>query len=164
MIHPDVSQYPEMPAGTTVSLGSTAPVFACAADAPGSGGAPPAGGRATIVLVEDDDLVRQVVSDSLSEAGEHVAAFADAEAAMCAIGLLGADALVITDINLGGGMNGIRFASLALAQCPWLGIIYITGRYWQLSNHPLGAREKALQKPFRLEELRAVIASLRHAH
>jgi CheY-like chemotaxis protein len=115
------------------------------------------------MLVEDDDVVRQVVSESLSEVGENVAAFAHAEAAMGVLGLLGENALVITDINLGDGKNGIRFASLALAQCPWLGIIYITGRFCQLSNHRLGAREKALQKPFRFAELLAVIASLRNA-
>jgi len=81
----------------------------------------------TVLVVDDEPLVRALVVDVLDELG-----YAALEAADGAGGLvlLRSDArvdLLVTDVGLPGGMNGRQLADAARAIRPDLKVLYITG-------------------------------------
>ncbi|HTR18235.1 MAG TPA: response regulator [Acetobacteraceae bacterium] len=100
-----------------------------------------------VLLVEDDDLVRECLAEALHEAGLETAERASGEDAL---ELLTPDtkppAVVVTDINLGPGMNGLAFAEAARRCWPSVAVIYISGRYQGLNE--LGGRDRFVPKPF----------------
>ena len=117
-----------------------------------------------VLLVDDDPLIREAVADALGAAGLKVGQAADAEAALAAdrIGT-GAEpppAVLVTDVNLGPGMDGLALAEAARRRLPGLGIVYITGRPSNLDGHALGARERFLPKPFAPETVVRAVRSL----
>ena len=114
-----------------------------------------------ILLVEDDDLVRDCLFEALAEAGLRIEGRATAEAAMI---LLSADrppAVVVTDINLGPGMDGLAFARAAREVCPGLPVVFISGRYSELRN--MLPHERFLPKPFTTPALLRAIEDVRAA-
>lgn len=83
---------------------------------------------ATILSVEDNDDVRELVESVLATAGFRVISAPDAEAA---IGLLEGDQpidLLLTDIVM-PGMNGMALARIARRMRPNLRVLYTSG-YW----------------------------------
>ncbi len=114
-----------------------------------------------ILLVEDDDLVRDCLFEALVEAGLRIEGRGSAEAAM---DLLDADhppAVVVTDINLGPGMDGLAFARAAREICPGLPVVFISGRYSELRN--MLPHERFLPKPFTTPALLRAIEDVRAA-
>ena len=117
----------------------------------------------TVLVVDDDDMLREVLTEQLLLLGYRVATAASAAAAM---GMLrdGAEPdLVLTDVNLGGttGVELCRWikAQARLAVTP---VILFSGSY------EIGARSAGLAagaddffpKPFVLAELHSRIAEL----
>ena len=111
-----------------------------------------------VLLVEDDPMIREILGDALSAAGLDTVGSASAEAAL---EILGADAppdVVVTDINLGGGMDGLALGRAARARFPGLPFVYISGRFASLLG--LDARERFIGKPFPARRLLEAIADL----
>jgi PAS domain S-box-containing protein len=84
-------------------------------------------GRETLVLVEDDDDVRDFTAEVLRELGYRVLAAGDAESAL---GLLQGEPkveLLFTDIGLPGGVNGRQLAHEAVKRWPRLKVLFTTG-------------------------------------
>ncbi len=114
-----------------------------------------------ILLVEDDDSVRDYLYEALVEAGLRIEGCGSAEAAM---NLLNADHppnVVVTDINLGPGMDGLAFARAAREICPGLPVVFISGRYSELRN--MLPQERFLPKPFTTTALLRAIEDVRAA-
>ena len=113
----------------------------------------PSAYRATILLVEDDDAIRETTSALLSEAGFVVIDAADAEHAMIALQTMPIDCLV-TDVNL-PGISGPEFAEKARGLRPQMGIVYATG-----DENAVGREADAvmLLKPYRLDALMSAVA------
>ncbi|MET0245576.1 MAG: response regulator [Sphingomonas sp.] len=80
---------------------------------------------ATVLLVEDDDLIRASTSDMLQEAGYLVIDAGSAEDALVALQTTGIDVLV-SDVNL-PSMNGPELAERARAIRPSIGVVFATG-------------------------------------
>jgi CheY-like chemotaxis protein len=88
---------------------------------------PPDAARPTILVVEDEAMLLDVVAAELADAGFRVLCAASAEEAD---GMLGAGAgidLLFTDIRLPGRLDGWDFAERARALNPALPVIYVTG-------------------------------------
>ncbi|OKY74091.1 MAG: hypothetical protein BM485_15880 [Desulfobulbaceae bacterium DB1] len=85
------------------------------------------GGKETILLVEDDVLVRRMSEESLQRFGYTVLAAKDGEEALafCA-GRRGNIDLLLTDIVL-PGINGIVLADKIVAMCPDIKVLYMSG-------------------------------------
>src|SRR5882757_8069071 len=82
----------------------------------------------TILLVEDEPLLGELMTEALTEKGFEVRAVADAGGALRYL-LSGADVDVLfTDIDLGQGMDGAQLAKLAREMRPGLPIVYASGR------------------------------------
>jgi CheY-like chemotaxis protein len=122
-----------------------------------------AGDRTTILVVEDDEAVRELIRKALAPIGSRlVLAGSAAEAAAAAAGTH--IDLLLTDVGLPGA-SGTELAAKLRAEQPALRVIYITG--WHdhiaLGDVPDGL---LLRKPFDLAELTWVVASAlgKHAH
>ncbi len=111
-----------------------------------------------VLLVEDDELILETLGDALNLAGLDTVRSPNAEAALA---LLGRDQplVVVTDINLGSGMDGLALGREAHALFPDLPIVYISGRYGEVRG--LKAHERFLTKPFTASVLLSAIAEIR---
>ena len=88
---------------------------------------PPDAARPTILVVENEAMLLDVVAAELADAGFRVLCAASAEEAD---GMLGAGAgidLLFTDIRLPGRLDGWDLAERARALNPALPVIYVTG-------------------------------------
>ncbi|WP_062204260.1 response regulator [Aureimonas sp. AU12] len=121
----------------------------------------PAPTNATILLVEDDGLIRMNTSDMLKDLGHVVVEAGRAEDALTAMQTVPFDVLV-TDVNL-PGMSGPELARQALALKPGVGVVFATGDRHVDGFDTAGAAHLALlPKPYGMDELDAAIRSVLH--
>ena len=83
---------------------------------------------ATILIVEDQPLIRMALAETLQEAGFQVLEAADAGTGFRA--MLDAERveLVIADVGLPGEINGVMLAQVVVEHWPSTRIIVISGR------------------------------------
>ena len=112
-----------------------------------------------VLLIDDDDLIRVCLVEALHEAGLATVERSCGEDALRTIVDQGPPRVVVTDINLGAGMDGRAFAAELRRQHPEVPVIYISGRYAEIK--PLTATERFLPKPFSTRRLLDVIDELR---
>lgn len=143
--------------GTTASLWlptSNGPVEGAIGDEAATLGAT---GRRTILVVDDEDLVRATTADLLSELGYHVVEASSARDALIHLQKgLHAD-LIITDQKM-PGMTGRELALEVMATNAGLPVLLVTG-YDELSGDGPQALE-ILAKPFRYSDLANKVAAL----
>jgi CheY-like chemotaxis protein len=114
-----------------------------------------------VLLVEDEDLVREVLSDGLEESGLSVVAVPSAETALSvAAEEEPPPAVLVTDVNLGPGMDGLALADQAHHVWPGVAVVVMTGDERNLLNRPGRSRERHLLKPFDAARLRSEITDL----
>jgi len=115
-----------------------------------------------ILVVEDEFLIRLIVSEELADAGFQVR---EAENGDVAAGLIEAGAadfsLLITDIHMPGRLSGVDVGRLMRIHRPTVPIIYTTGRPDALNVvGRLGVNEAFVQKPFAPSDLLAIARRL----
>jgi PAS domain S-box-containing protein len=110
----------------------------------------------TVLLVDDDELVRQSTSEMLAELGYAVLEAASAEEAGEMLANRKAIDLVITD-HLMPGLSGTDLARWIRASWPDLSVLVISG---YAENEGIEPDLPRLAKPFRKEELAASLAAL----
>lgn len=113
--------------------------------------------RPSILVVDDDVEILSLLRDVLTDDGFRVLAVGSAEAAAI---LLAAEAvdLLITDIDLGTGDDGLALAIDARATRPLLPVIYISGgRHAGEAGRVDGSA--FIPKPFGLETLSGAVAT-----
>jgi CheY-like chemotaxis protein len=113
-----------------------------------------------VLLVDDDDLVRAVLADMLSDAGYKVMATGDPLDALGLPEALGPPDVLITDIDLRSELNGFEVASCAHHLWPKVRIILISGRYGDHASQSLDPRDRYIQKPFSSGRLLGAIEQL----
>jgi len=120
------------------------------------------GGRETILLVEDEDALREVAREYLSEKGYTVMVAPEAEAAMAAVENTKRPVdLLITDVIL-PGCSGVQLAQRLSASNPQLRVLYISGYTADTIVHHGGHDPNFafLSKPFALGALARKIRSV----
>jgi CheY-like chemotaxis protein len=119
-----------------------------------------------VMLIEDDALVRRMISESLDADGMEVAGLASAEDALVLLGAGQVPDVLVADVNLGPGrLSGADLAAIARERHPEVEVVLISGR--QPSGYdggdpagggaPLRRRERFLRKPFAPEALAEAI-------
>jgi signal transduction histidine kinase len=110
------------------------------------------GGSETILLVDDDHAVREVLEAVMAQRGYRVRATADANEALTWLSDGFAPDLVLTDVRM-PGMNGAGFARALRAAAVALPIVFISGDAADVlsDEDPNGSR--FLQKPIAAVEL-----------
>jgi CheY-like chemotaxis protein len=115
----------------------------------------------TILVVEDEADVRNIVRRQLESLGHRVLVAEAATEALLLIQSPGAPDLLLTDVVLSGGMNGLELAKAARAARPGLPVIFMSG-YSAVPEAQQRMRETGaplLSKPFTAPQLaRAVNA------
>ncbi|MCW5713984.1 MAG: response regulator [Bauldia sp.] len=113
--------------------------------------------RLSILVVDDDAEILSLLRDVLTDDGFRVLAVGSAAAAAM---LLAAEAidLLITDIDLGAGDDGLALAVDARATRPLLPVIYISGgRHFGDAGRVDGSA--FIPKPFGLDTLTVAVAT-----
>ncbi len=90
----------------------------------GRGSIGPDMSRGHVVLVEDEFLISEMISEALIDDGFEVDAFDDAESALRYLVSGARVDLLLTDIDLPGAFDGATLALRAREQCPWLPVVY----------------------------------------
>jgi CheY-like chemotaxis protein len=81
----------------------------------------------TVLVVEDDELVRELAVEFLSDAGFQVLEAGNGEEALSLLESNPNIRVLFTDINMPGPLDGITLASMAAVQWPHLAIIIGSG-------------------------------------
>lgn len=108
----------------------------------------PAATPPSVLLVEDEQLIRQLVAHWLSGRGFAVHEAASAGEALAYLSAGGEADVLFTDINLPGGMDGTELARLARQMRPDLPIVYASGRYGCCDLGPPVSRSMFVPKPY----------------
>jgi PAS domain S-box-containing protein len=145
--------------GTTVRLylpRQTQPVAQNAVAAPAVKPVQP-GNSETVLVVEDEFLLRLNAVETLSELGYQVVEAADATQALDLLLREPRIALMFSDIGLPGGMNGCQLANTARQRLPQLKILLTSGYAEQalLKDGQWDATIPLLNKPYDFQALAA---------
>jgi CheY-like chemotaxis protein len=109
---------------------------------------------ATILVVEDDDDVRDVAVLGLDDAGYRVLVAADGDLALAMLASDERIDLMFSDVVMPGVLNGFALARRAVALRPNLKVLLTTGYANQIAaNEALVARGELIPKPYRLGDL-----------
>lgn len=152
---------------TAPGRGTTLELFLPRAPSDASGGASPPASRpeaapraATILVVEDDELVRENAVQQLGRLGYRVVAVGSGSDALDVLAQRTDIDLLFTDTIMPGDLDGVELAAEALRLRPNLPIVLTTG-YADTLTGPRGAlpeRVLLLGKPYRQRELAEKIA------
>jgi PAS domain S-box-containing protein len=115
--------------------------------------------RRSIVLVDDDEAVRDTLGQFLDEAGLDVAAFDNGAEALRHIKAGAPCTVLITDQSM-PGMSGTELIAAVHALRPDLPTLIITGFDKVSGLHEISSRISILTKPFRMRELMGKIDAL----
>ncbi len=149
--------------GTTVSLylprhgGGVPPGPENAPQAP-----PQAAGSGDVLVVDDEPVIRMLVTELLRDLGYRAL---QAESAAAGLQIITSGArvdLLVTDVGLPGGMNGRQLADAARAQRPGLRVLFITGfaETAVLGSGGLESGMAVMAKPFAMDALAARIRAM----
>ena len=114
-----------------------------------------------IILVEDEDLIRQMLVEALEDAGFSTLAASEARKAVLLFEENGDEIRgLVTDVNLGDGIDGWELARRAREHAANLPVVYISGA----SGHEWTSRDVPdslmITKPFAPAQVVVAISSL----
>jgi|GEM_PF-489802 len=113
----------------------------------------------TIIVVEDDDTLRAVMTEILTDIGARCSAFVTADdALMHMLSATGTNVLVVADHGVPGQIKGAEFLSMVAQRWPGLPSILTSGYELEASLIPEGTIY--LQKPWSIDVLVIAIAEL----
>ena len=113
----------------------------------------------TLLVVEDEDLVRALVRRTLQREGYHVLDAPNAHFALEIVQQCGAEIdLLLTDVVM-PGLSGRELATQLERDFPLMAIVLMSGYVgeFQAIVSPNGTRRHFLHKPFTLGELKATV-------
>ncbi len=121
-----------------------------------------AGAGETVLVVDDELVVRMLVVEALQDLGYAVVEAADAATGLRLLEQLQRLDLLVTDVGLPGGMNGRQLADAARVQRPQLKVLFITGfaENAAVGNGVMEPGMEVMSKPFALTALTAKIQAM----
>lgn len=105
----------------------------------------------TILLVDDDDEVREVLAETLEEFGYRVIRAGSGEEALRCLERNDMPDMIITDVRM-PGMSGLELAKRVRARGDCMKLLLISGYFL-----PQPISERFLRKPFHMHELRSAV-------
>ncbi len=101
-----------------------------------------------VLVVDDEALIREIVTEGLVDDGLAVLEAPSAVQSLALTEGAGAPDVVVTDVELGRGMNGLMLAEEVRRRWPDAGVVIMTGNPEGLQAHTFGDQERFLTKPF----------------
>lgn len=110
----------------------------------------------SILVIEDEPLLQELMCAILSELGAQCSAFANAEDGLMAL-LKRQDqySLVIVDHSLPGDIKGLELAAMVRQRWPATPVLVTSGH--ALRSSDLGADQRFLMKPWSVQQLSAAV-------
>lgn len=105
-----------------------------------------------ILVVEDESLIRMSIADHLEEGGFEVLEARDADQAIALLSEHGQIAIVFTDVDMPGSMDGIGLAQTIRERWPPIKV-YVTSGLWRLDSGELPEAAVFVPKPYNADEL-----------
>ena len=113
-----------------------------------------------VLLVEDEPLVREMLSEDLLDAGLAATCVESAEAGLSAAERDGPPVVLVTDVNLGPGMNGLQLVVEARRRWPQLAVVLMSGDERNFA-HPFTRQfNSCFLKPFNPPKLVSAVNTL----
>jgi len=110
-----------------------------------------------VLVVEDECLLRELAVELIEDAGFATLEAGNAGEAVTLLEARSDIAVVFTDINMPGGVDGLELAHMVRDRWPAISILVTSGRIW-LTQPDLPPGAAFLEKPY---PAAAVIAQLR---
>ena len=110
-----------------------------------------------VLLVDDDDLLRECFGSLLVKKGFHVTEAASARQALAAVEAGDVPVVLVTDLNLRSGMNGLALIAAVRQRQPSVRAVVISGEDDVPGLHSF---DRFLAKPFRTADLVQVIGEV----
>jgi CheY-like chemotaxis protein len=114
---------------------------------------------AVILIVEDELILRMSAIDMVEDAGYTPVEAVDADGAVAILESRSDIALMMTDIQMPGSMDGLELAHAVHERWPSIKLIVVSGKLMQ-SNIDLPAESRFFGKPLEAGELIAQMQSM----
>ena len=115
---------------------------------------------ATIMVVDDDDLIRKYIGVLLGSAGYQVSMMSDAEQVLAALRSGARPDLLLTDVLLDGKTNGFQLAGAAYGIVPDLKVLYSSGFACLDDFEGAPAEYYVLAKPYNRQRCFDIVARI----
>jgi CheY-like chemotaxis protein len=112
----------------------------------------------SVLVVEDNELVRFVATDVLEEGGFKVLGAGRADEAIRLLEGNPDIGILFTDINMPGSMDGLKLAHYARDRWPSLEMIVTSAR--SQASRPLPERAVFLSKPYRMDQITQMLRKM----
>jgi len=113
-----------------------------------------------VLFVEDEDLIRLIVAETLIEAGIKVTEAGNGETAFSLLQERCDFDLLVTDVHMPGRFSGIDVALHMRSRRPEVPIVFVTGRPDALHAFgPFGLHDRCILKPYRPTDVLAAVRS-----
>lgn len=147
--------------GTNIKLYLPAARTALEADIAETAGPAAEGQGQSVLVVEDDDAVRLLICEVLSDLSYKTIQFADADPAVRYLAGEAPIDIMVSDVGL-PSMNGRQLAEVARRHRPELPILFVTGYAENAATKAsfIGTNMDMISKPFAVEKLAAKISEL----
>jgi CheY-like chemotaxis protein len=106
----------------------------------------------TVLIVEDDAIIRELAAEVIGEAGFQVIEAANADEAIAILETHFDVRVVFTDIDMPGSLNGMRLAARVRDRWPPIEIIVTSGQYFP-KKEELPHRAVFIPKPYQLHKV-----------
>jgi CheY-like chemotaxis protein len=106
-----------------------------------------------ILIVEDEFLIRMTLSEALADEGFDVTEAASGEQALDLQQRSEPFALLLTDVQLAGNLDGFALVRAMRETTPGLPVIFMTGRPDNLTQANVSPRDVTIAKPYLLTDI-----------
>lgn len=115
----------------------------------------------SILLVEDEPFLLEIIATYLEDAGLHVCQAANAHDALELLhDPVHSFSVMVTDLGLGAGDSGLELTAKARQHQPGLYVVYETGSAARLLGRPLADWEMLFEKPYDVGRLVDAVSGL----
>src|SRR5665213_1595254 len=108
--------------------------------------------QSTVLVVEDDEVLRMCAAEVVADAGFTPVEAANADEAFSILEGRSDIALLFTDIQMPGSMDGLDLARTVHDRWPAIKIILVSGRV-ELSERERPVNSRFFQKPFTMKQM-----------
>jgi DNA-binding NtrC family response regulator len=116
--------------------------------------------RSTVLVVEDEALMRLLVVQALTDAGFNVVETSDGDIAVRILERTASRVrTVVSDISLPSSMNGVLLARHTRTHWPWIEFILVSGRP-KLDDSAIPENTRFFQKPYDVADILEHICDL----
>lgn len=116
-------------------------------------------GRQTVLIVEDEPLLRLMAIDVVKDAGFDALEASDADEAIRILESRTDISIVFTDVDMPGSMNGLRLAAAVRDRWPPIQII-VTSGYASFLNPELPPGAVFFSKPYDIDKVTAQLKAM----